>query len=316
MAPRENLMSWPDFLAEFQKLANTSLFTLAGTEVTPASMVTFVVILLASVWVSRILRRLTERWLRSRGVHEEGTITTSMKLLHYAVILMALAVGLQTIGINLGTVFAAGAVVAVALGFAMQNILQNFVSGVILLAERSITESDVLEVGGRIVKVERMGTRATVARTRDEEQIIIPNSMLVQSSVTNYTLGDSLYRVRSEVGVAYGSDMNLVREVLSEAGKTVPERVQERDPLVLLLEFGNSSVVFEVSIWADDPWRGRVTRSHLNMAIWSHLKDAGITIAFPQLDVHFDDHQRGVGSSQVDGEGRGPVKPVADERPA
>jgi small-conductance mechanosensitive channel len=190
--------------------------------------------------------------------------------------------------ILIAALFAAGAVVAVALGFAMQNILQNFVSGVILLAERSITESDILQVDGRIVRVMRMGTRATVARTRDDEEIIIPNSLLVQSSVTNYTLGDSLFRIRAAVGVAYGSNMDRVREVLLEAGKSVPDRVEEKDPVVLLLQFGNSSVDFEVSVWATDPWMARVTKSHLNFAIWNHLKAAGITIAFPQLDVHFD----------------------------
>ena len=199
-----------------------------------------------------------------------------------------MGVGLQTIGIQLGALFAAGAVVAVALGFAMQNILQNFVSGVILLAERSITESDILEVDGRIVQVKKMGTRATVARTRDEEEIIIPNSMLVQSSVTNYTLGDHLYRIRAKVGVAYGSDMDQVMEVLRAPEHSVQERVLDRDPIVLLLEFGSSSVDFEVSIWAEDPWAARLIRSALNMAIWRHLKEDGITIAFPQLDVHFD----------------------------
>jgi len=111
---------------------------------------------------------------------------------------------------------------------------------------------------------------------------------LVQAAVTNYTLGDSLYRVRAEVGVAYESDMDRVIDVLSEAAESIPGRVQDREPITLLLEFGNSSVVFEVSIWAEDPWRARLTRSALNMAVWRHLKDAGITIAFPQLDVHFD----------------------------
>lgn len=282
-------MSWSEVLGFLDRIANTTLFSLAGTEVNAVSIVTFLLILLVSVWVSRLLRQITERWLRSRGVTEEGTIATAKKLLHYTVILIGLGVGIQTIGINLGALFAAGAVVAVALGFAMQNILQNFVSGVILLAERSITEADVLEVDGRIVRVMKMGTRATVARTRDEEEIIIPNSNLVQSSVTNYTLGDSLYRVRAGVGVAYGSDMDQVLSVLDEAGRSVEARVQDRDPIILLLEFGNSSVNFEVSIWAEDPWSARVTRSALNMAIWRHLKDAGITIAFPQLDVHFDE---------------------------
>ena len=264
-------MSWSDFLGGLNRLANTPLFTLSGTEVTAVSILTFLLILLISAWLSRVLQRFTERWLRIRGVDEEGTISTAKRLLHYAVILIGLGVGLQTVGINLGAMFAAGAVVAVALGFAMQNILQNFVSGVILLADRSITDSDVLVVDGRIVRVVRMGTRATVARTRDDEEIIIPNSMLVQSSVTNYTLGDSLYRIRAKVGVAYGSDMNRVIEVLREAGASVPDRVQDKDPVVLLLEFGDSSVDFEVSVWAEDPWLARVTRSSLNMAIWKHL---------------------------------------------
>jgi small-conductance mechanosensitive channel len=281
-------MSWADVFSWLRGISNTSLFTLANTEVTPVSIITLIVILLLSIWVSKILRRVMERWLQARGVDEAGTIATTKRLLHYAVMLVGLGIGLQTIGINLGALFAASAVVAVALGFAMQNILQNFVSGIILLAERSITESDVLEVEGRIVKVERMGTRATVARTRDEDQIIIPNSLLVQSSVTNYTLGDSLYRVRTKVGVAYGSDMVQVAQVLKEAGASVPSRVESKHPVVLLLEFGSSSVDFELSIWAEDPWAARVTRSDLNMAIWEHLKEAGITIAFPQLDVHFD----------------------------
>ena len=289
-------MSWSDLLATINRAASTTLFSLAGTEVNAVSIVTFAVILAASAWISRLFRRITERWLRARGVEEEGTIATAKKLLHYSVILVGLGVGLQTIGINLGALFAAGAVVAVALGFAMQNILQNFVSGVILLAERSITESDVLEVDGRIVRVVRMGTRATVARTRDDEEIIIPNSMLVQSSVTNYTLGDSLYRIRARVGVAYGSDMDQVIQVLRRAAESVEERVKDRDPVILLLEFGSSSVDFDVSVWAEDPWAARVVRSVLNMAIWRHLKEAGITIAFPQVDVHFDPGVRGAPS--------------------
>jgi small-conductance mechanosensitive channel len=294
-------MSWSDFLATLNRAANTTLFNLAGTEVTAISILTFLVILLVSAWISRILRRFADGWLRRRRVVEDGTIYTTKRLLHYGVMLVGLGIGLQTIGINLGALFAAGAVVAVAVGFAMQNILQNFVSGVILLAERSITESDVLEVDGRIVRVVRMGTRATVARTRDEEEIIIPNSLLVQSSVTNYTLGDSLYRIRAKVGVAYGSNMDQVMEVLKKAGESVEERVQARNPIILLLEFGNSSVDFEVSIWAEDPWAARVTRSALNMAIWRHLKEAGITIAFPQLDVHFDEMLE-----KVPSESRGP----------
>ena len=110
----------------------------------------------------------------------------------------------------------------------------------------------------------------------------------MQSTVKNYTLRDSHYRLRAEVGVIYGSDMDLVVTTLKQAADAVDSRMQSNEPLALLTGFGDSSVNFEVSIWIDDPWRARPVLSQLHQAIWRALKEAGITIAFPQLDVHFD----------------------------
>jgi small-conductance mechanosensitive channel len=159
---------------------------------------------------------------------------------------------------------------------------------VILLAERSITETDILEVEGVIVRIEKMGARAAVARTREDEELIIPNSILVQSTVRNLTLTDPVHRLRARVGVSYRSDMRQVEETLSAAARSVVGRHEGREPQVFLLAFGDSSVEWEVSIWAASPWVAAATMSELNKAIWWGLKDAGITIAYPQLDVHFD----------------------------
>ena len=139
-----------------------------------------------------------------------------------------------------------------------------------------------------MVRIIRMGARATVARTRDDEELIIPNSTLVQSTVKNLTLTDALYRIRSRVGVSYSSDMDKVEEVLGSVARSLEGRHDEREPVIYLADFGDSSVVWEISVWLADPWRGPQARSDLNKAIWNGLKDAGITIAFPQLDVHFD----------------------------
>jgi len=264
------------------------LFDVGDTSVTGASVLTFGIIVLVTLWVSRVLQRLITRVLVKGGLAAADTLATTKRLLHYMVLIVGLGVALQTIGISLATVFAAGAVVAVAIGFALQNILQNFVSGVILLVERSITEADVLEVQGTVVRVDRIGTRATVARTRDEEELIIPNSILVQSTVKNLTLTDGVYRVRARVGVSYDSDMHEVERALTSAALSVTGRSRERDPVVFLIEFGDSSVVWEASVWAISPWTLPVTRSDLNKAIWWALKDAGIRIAYPQLDLHLD----------------------------
>lgn len=262
------------------------LFDVGETSVTVASVLTFFLVVLTTLWISRVVQRVTQRLLERGGVQQEGTIATVRRLGHYLVLVAGVAVALQTIGISLTSVFAAGAVVAVAIGFALQNILQNFVSGVILLAERSITETDILEVEGEIVRIERMGARATLARTLEEEELIIPNSILVQGMVKNLTLTDPMYRVRTEVGVSYTSDMRRVEEVLTEAGRAAEYRVEDRDPRVVLLDFGDSSVVWQVSIWIADPWARIQARSSLNKAIWFGLADAGITIAYPQLDLH------------------------------
>jgi small-conductance mechanosensitive channel len=281
-------MDWIERIDLNYGVLDVPLFTLAGTPVTLATLVVFAAIIAATWLVSVLVRKAVTRGFKLRGVTDEGTVEVFRRLLHYAILATGLAIGLQTVGINLAALFAAGAFMAIGLGFAMQNIMQNFVSGLILLAERSITPGDVLQIEGRFVRVQKLGIRATIAKSLDEEEIIVPNSVIVQSTVTNYTLKDSLYRLRSAVGVTYGSDMNLVREVLMNTARQVSWRVQDREPVVLLMEFGSSSVDWEVSVWMDDPWRVRKARSELNQAIWWALKEAGITIAFPQLDVHFD----------------------------
>lgn len=281
-------MDWSEVLRVGHRVLNYELFEISGTPVTLMSIIVFAVIVAISWLISRALCRTIERAFAARGVDDPGTTAITLRLTDYLVMGVGVAWGLNNIGVNLGALFAAGAVFAVGIGFAMQNIVQNFVSGLILILERAIKPGDVLEVEGRVVRVVRMGIRTTVARTRDEEELIIPNSTLVQSTVKNYTLQDSLYRIRASVGVEYGSDMGQVREVLAQAAGGVEWRAALRDPLVFLKEFGNSAVLWEVSVWVEDPWGAQRSQSDLNDAIWWALRDSGITIAFPQVDVHFD----------------------------
>jgi small-conductance mechanosensitive channel len=265
------------------------LFEIAGTPITLATLLTLLLIVVATFWFSKVAQKGLARALKLRGIAEGGTIHATTRLLHYVIIAAGLGVALQTIGINLGALFAAGAMLAIGIGFAMQNIAQNFVSGVILLAERTIKPGDVLQIEGQFVRVSQMGIRATIAKTLDDEEIIIPNSSIVQATVKNYTLRDSFYRLRTVVGVTYSSDMRKVRETLERVAFDLSWRSAEKEPVVLLTEFGSSSVNFDVSVWIDDPWRMMRRRSALNEAIWWALKEADVTIAFPQVDVHLDE---------------------------
>ena len=275
-------------IASKRELFDVDLFHVGNTPVSAATIVVFVFILFVTLIASRLARRAMRDVLQRRKGLDPGTIAVAQRLTHYVAIAIGIGVALETIGIDLTGLFAAGAVVAVGFGFAMQNIVQNFVSGIILLLERSITPGDILEIDGSWVRVEELGIRATIVRTLNEEDVIVPNSTLIQSSVKNFTLRDDLYRVRVHVGVAYESDLRQVMDVLIAAATSVEGREKQRDPVVLLWEFGDSSVVFDVSIWIHNPFTSMTGRSHLNQAIWWALQEAEITIAFPQLDVHFD----------------------------
>jgi small-conductance mechanosensitive channel len=273
---------------DIAELISKPLFTLSGTEVTLLSLFIFLIVVSVSAALSFVLQRALKRTLANRFEKQEGTLAAILRLVHYSVIIIGFGIGLQTVGINISALFAAGAVFAIAIGFAMQNIVQNFVSGIILLLERTIKPGDILEVEGNVVRVVDMGIRTTIVRTWREEELIMPNSAFAQATVKNYTMRDNEFRLGVEVGVAYDSDMKKVIEVLETTAHKVSWRLPEPEPRVLLQDFGDSAVIFGVYVNVDDPWKQRVYMSELRKAIWFAFIEANITIAFHQVDIHFD----------------------------
>lgn len=281
-------MEWTDVLPRVKEGLGMRLFNIGDTEITAGTFAVIAVIVFATLLLSRIIQRSLARIMGKSGMGKESTIQIAQRLTHYIILLGGFVAALQTIGIDLSTLFAAGALFAVGLGFAMQNITQNFVSGVILLVEQSIKPGDVLEVDGQVVRVMKMGIRSTVVRTRNQEELIVPNATLVQGMVKNFTLTDSRFLLRAEVGVVYDSDMKQVVSVLEQVAGSLPWRDQTEAPRVLMREFGDSSVNFSVMVPVNQPWIARRLLSELNTAIWWAFKEANIVIAFPQIDVHFD----------------------------
>jgi len=281
-------LNFDNFAHNLTELFSKPLFTLSGTEVTPLSVIIFILVITFAATLSFVLQRALKRALAYRFENQQGTLAAILRLVHYTIIIIGFGIGLQTVGINISALFAAGAVFAIAIGFAMQNIVQNFVSGIILLVERTIKPGDILEIEGNVVKVIDMGIRTTIVRTWRDEELIMPNSIFSQSPVKNFTLRDNEYRLGITVGVAYESDMKKVIEVLEKTAHDIPWRLPEPEPRVLLQDFGDSAVIFGVYLNIDDPWKQRVFMSELRKAIWFSFKEAGITIAFNQVDIHFD----------------------------
>jgi small-conductance mechanosensitive channel len=258
---------------------------LASIELWSVEVLAAAAAILASFWVSRTLQKLIVRRL-GEGDESIHVYRTVVRLLVWT---PGVLFAFHFVGLDLSALFATGGLFAVAVAVAMRSVSENLISGLTLKLERSIKPGDVLEVEGMLVRVESMGFRAAIARTRDGKNVLIPNVELVQSRIANYTYRDSVCRIETTVGVDYSSDLHQVQGTLRQVCEELDWRSRHREPVVYVVDFSDSAVNFSVRVWIEDPWQYRRRTSLLNEAVWRGLKEAGIVIAFPQLDVHFDE---------------------------
>jgi small-conductance mechanosensitive channel len=173
----------------------------------------------------------------------------------------------------------------VGIGFGLQNIVNNLVSGLILVFEQPLKVGDRVEASGNLGIVKRIGVRATVLRTFDGAEVIVPNSDLTSKEVTNWTLSDPISRIEVRVGVAYGSDPDQVIAVLRQVATENSRVLREPEPLPLMVGFGDSSLDFRLLCWTRDEDRLEIV-SEVHLSVNAALRDAGIEIPFPQRDLH------------------------------
>jgi small-conductance mechanosensitive channel len=203
------------------------------------------------------------------------------------VLVVGIFLVLENTGIQLGALTVFAGAVGVGVGFGLQNIASNFISGLVILAERPITIGDRVEVAGLAGQVELIRARSTVIRTNDNIAMIVPNTKFIDSPVTNWTYGDPRVRFRIPVGVAYGTDVNKVRAALIAAGQSNPHVLRDPAPSVFLTQFGENAMDFELVVWSSEmSHRPSRFKSDLNFAIEEKFREAGIEIPFPQRDLH------------------------------
>src|SRR5437660_2168195 len=233
----------------------------------------------------------TKRFLFNRLLAQSGLDRSLQYAIAQVVSNIVLVVGivivLENTGIHLAALAVFAGAVGVGVGFGLQNIASNFISGLVILAERPITVGDLVEVAGIAGQVEHIRARSTVILTNDNIAMIVPNTKFIDSPVTNWTYGDPRVRFHLPVGVAYGSDVNKVRDALIAAGTSNPHVLQDPAPSVFLKQFGESSIEFELVIWSSEmSHRPSRFKSDLNFAIEQKLREAGIEIPNPQRDIH------------------------------
>ena len=245
----------------------------------------FAALLVVIGWMKRWIDR---RWLQHM-VMERGAREALITLFGYVAFIIALLVGLTQAGIDLGGLVIVSGALALGIGFGMQEIANNFVSGLILLFERPIRAGDFVSVGDVEGFVRSIRIRATEIETLDNQNVLVPNSELVSGRVTNWVLRDTFGRLRVFVGVAYGSDVEKVREILEAVAQDHPEVITDGRapaPRALFMRFGDSSLDFELRVRIARIDRRFSVQSDLNFAIDQAFREASIKIPFPQRDLH------------------------------
>ena len=246
-----------------------------------------VALLIGVFWISsRTKRFLFNRLLAQSGLDRSLQYAIA-QVVSNIVLVVGIFIVLENTGIHLAALAVFAGAVGVGLGFGLQNIASNFISGLVILAERPITIGDRVEVAGIAGQVEHIRARSTVIRTNDNIMMIVPNTKFIDSPVTNWTYGDRRVRFRIPVSVAYGSDIVKVRDTLLAVAGENPHTLKEPGPSVFLENFGENAIDFKLVLWSSEmSARPSRYRSDINFAIAEKFREAGIEMPFPQRDLH------------------------------
>ena len=273
-------------------LTNSTLFSVGETPVTGGDILRVLIILAVAMLLSRIIRIAIRRVGESDYSGTQASIYTVGRLTHYAIIIVAIFIALTSIGLDFSNLALVAGALSVGIGFGLQSIVNNFVSGLIILFEHSLRVGDYIELDtGLTGTVKAINVRSTLINTNDNIDIVVPNSEFVTTRLKNWTLGERILRVRIPFGVAYGSDKDLVRKAALEAAAEVSftlTNMKGREPDVWLVEFGDNSLNFLLLVWVNRQGAKRPTRTRASYlwALETTLTKYGIEIPFPQRDLH------------------------------
>jgi small-conductance mechanosensitive channel len=273
--------------ADSHRLVFYSIFKVGALSVTPAFLIKAMVFIILLVTISNLLQRVLLKRVLTH-LHVADSLKFALgRFATYAIFLTGLFIGLQSLGVNLESLVVFGGAVGVGVGLGLQNVVANFVAGIILLVEQPIRIGDRVEVKDTLGDVVRIAARSTWVQTNDNVIIIVPNSDFINESVTNWTANDSRIRVGVDVGVGYSSDPAKVREILLAAAREHPDVLDDPAPDVMFIGYGDSSLDFKLRVWTEKHSHTPVVlKSDLYFTLFERFASAKIELPFPQRDLH------------------------------
>lgn len=261
-----------------------------------------VVLVILAFVVTSVLLRIIRSFITSKLMEEDKLKFISVfKFIKYFVYVAVILITLSSAGIDVTILLTASAALFVGIGLALQELFQDVIGGVFIILDKSLLVGDVIEMEGRVARVFEIKLRTTRALTRDDKVMIIPNHKFISDTVYNYTQNHKTTREAVKVGVAYGSDVERVREILLECAREQKGILKKPEPFVLFEDFGDSALLFALHFYVSDSFVDPKVKSELRFKINNKFKLNNITIPFPQRDVHMF-YPKKVSNSEIDGE--------------
>ncbi|MDU8887163.1 mechanosensitive ion channel [Yeosuana sp. MJ-SS3] len=268
-----------------KKFLEVELFSISEYKLRIYNLAILLIIFLVTRFVLWLIKKALFRKTKFRRLDSANTYAL-FQIIKYVLWVIAISLALESIGVKITVLIAGSAALLVGVGLGLQQTFNDVISGIILLSEKSIKIDDILEIDGDIVKIQSIGLRTSKGLNRDDISIIIPNSLITTSKVINWSHQSRKTRFKIDVGVAYGSDVDLVIRILEESAFEHPD-VFDRDLVEgRLLNFGNSSLDFQLYFFSKNIFRIDKAKSDIRRTINKKFKENNITIPFPQVDVH------------------------------
>lgn len=276
-----------NFIDQLKEVMNFVIFNVSGTKFT---LITLIYIIIASsflIFLSKRITRLLENKLLATAIAEKGTRSAIVTIIRYAILLLGFFFIFKTAGFDLGAFSWMLGALGVGLGFGLQNITSNFISGIIILFERPIKIGDRIQVGDISGDVTSISMRSTTIVTNDNISIIVPNSKFINDNVINWSHNDRRIRVHYPVSVSYKEDPEKVKEIVLNIANNHPDVLKNPEPAFWFVEYGDNSLNFELVVWTSTYIQKPVVlKSHLYYIIFKEFAKHNIEIPFPQRDIH------------------------------
>ena len=246
-----------------------------------------IILVITAIFITTIVLRIVLRIItRKLPEDDKGKFNVVYGYFRWLVYLIILLITLHSVGVNVTAVFAASAALLIGVGLALQTLFQDIISGIFILIDQSVHVGDIIEIDGKVGRVEEIKLRTTRAVTIDNKVLIIPNHLYLENSLYNWTQNGTLTRESVDVGVAYGSDVALVKKLLLQAASTHDDVISEPEPSVIFTNFGDSSLNFKLVFTLSDSFKAQFPKSDIRFEIDRLFRENNISIPFPQRDIH------------------------------